>query len=108
MEAQKLETQRPEWEQSRADALASLKQRLEAQRLKHGAVAALLVAAQEAAKKAGEAGGGQEESERAAAIEKDVQAEQALIEAMEAQRSNLESEAFSKAPAAKPARGSPF
>ena len=108
LEAEQQETQRLDWEQSRADALTSLKQRLEVQRLKHGAAAALLAAAQEAAKKAGEAGGGKEEAERAAAIEKDVQAEQNLIEAMEVQRSSLESEAFGKAPASKPARGSPF
>ena len=95
--------------QSRADALTSLKQRVEAQRLRHGAASTRLAAAQEAAKKAEEAGaGGQEEAEQVAAAEKDVQAEQTLIEAMEAQRAGLESEAFSKAAGNKPARSGPF
>ena len=40
--------------------------------------------------------------------EKDVQAEQTLIEAMEAQRAELESEAFGKAVGNKPVRASPF
>ena len=109
LEAQQLEAQRLEWAQSRADALTSLKQRLEAQRLKHGAAATRLAAAQEAAKKAEEAGaGGEEEAEQSAEAEKDVQAEQTLIEAMEAQRAELESEAFGKAAGNKPARSSPF
>ena len=109
LEAQQLEAQRLEWAQSRTDALTSLKQRLEAQRLKHGAAATRLAAAQEAAKKAEEAGaGGEEEAEQSAAAEKDVQAEQTLIEAMEAQRAELESEAFGKAAGNKPARSSPF
>ena len=46
--------------------------------------------------------------EAAAAAEKDVQAEQTLIEAMEAQKAELESEAFGKAVGNKPARTSPF
>jgi hypothetical protein len=106
--AQKLETQRQEWEQSRAEAVVSLKQRLEVQRLKHGAAAGLLSAALEVAKKAQEAGGGIEETERAEKLALDVQSEQNLIDSMECQRLNLESEAFSKAIALKPARGSPF
>ena len=107
--AQKLETQRQEWEQSRAEAVVSLKQRLEVQRLKHGAAAGLLSAALEvAAKKAHEAGGGIEETDRAEKLALDVQSEQNLIDSMECQRQNLESEAFSKAIALKPARGSPF
>ena len=98
-----------EWAQSRADALTSLKQRPEAQPLKHGAAATRLAAAQEAAKKAEEAGaGGEEEAEQSAAAEKDVQAEQTLIEAMEAQKAELESESFGKAAGNKPARASPF
>jgi hypothetical protein len=106
--ALKLETQRQEWEQSRAEAVVSLKQRLEIQRLKHGAAAGLWSAALEVAKKAQGAGGGIEETERAEKLALDVQSEQNLIDSMECQRQNLESEAFSKAIALKPARGSPF
>jgi hypothetical protein len=40
LEAQRLEAQRLEWEQGRADALTSVKQRLDTQCLKHGAAAA--------------------------------------------------------------------
>ena len=96
--------------QSRADALTSLKQRVEVQRLKHGAATTRLATAQEAAKKAVEAGtGGQAEAEQAAtAAEKEVQAEQDLIEALEAQRTELESEAFCKIAGGRPARSSPF
>ena len=104
----KLETQRQEWEQSRAEAVVSLKQRLEIQRLKHGTAAGLWAAAQEVAKKAQEAGGGIEETKQAEKLAVDVQSEQNLIDSMERQRQNLESEAFSKAAALKPARGSPF
>ncbi len=39
LETQQLGAQQLEWAGSRADALTSLKQRLEAQRLKHGAAA---------------------------------------------------------------------
>ena len=86
----------------------SLKQRLEVQRLRHGAAAGLLSAALEVAKKAQEAGGGIEETERAEKLALDVQSEQNLIDSMECQRQNLESEAFGKAAAQRPARGSPF
>ena len=106
--AAKLETQRQEWEQSRTEAVISLKQRLEIQRLKHGTAAGLWAAAQEVAKKAQEAGGGIEETKQAERLALDVQSEQNLIDSMECQRQNLESEAFSKAVALKPARGSPF
>ena len=67
-----------------------------------------MLAAQEAAKKAKEAGGGEEETERAERLSLDVQGEQNLIDSMECQRQNLESEAFSKAIALKPTRASPF
>ncbi len=73
-----------------------------------GAAAGLLSAALEAAKKAKEAGGGVEETERAEKLALDVQGEQNLIDSMECQRQNLESEAFSQAIALKPTRGSPF
>ncbi len=106
--AMKLETQRQEWEQSRTEAVVSLKQRFEIQRLKHGAAAGLWAAAQEVAKKAQEAGGGIEETKQPEKLALDVQSEQNLIDSMESQRQNLESEAFSKAAALKPARGSPF
>ena len=65
-------------------------------------------AALEVAKKAQEAGGGIEETERAEKLALDVQSEQNLIDSMECQHQNFESEAFSKAIALKPARGSPF
>ena len=103
-----LETQRQNWEQSRSEALASLKQRLAVQKLKLGTSAGALAAAQEAAKKAQEAGGGIEETKCAEELAVEVQSVQVSIDAMEAQRLGLESEAFVKAAAAKPARGSPF
>jgi hypothetical protein len=103
-----LETQRQNWEQSRSEALASLKQRLAVQKLKLGTSAGALAAAQEVAKKAQEAGGGIEETKRAEELAVEVQSVQVSIDAMEAQRLGLESEAFVKAAAAKPARGSPF
>ena len=103
-----LETQRQNWEQSRSEALASLKQRLAVQKLKLGTSAGALAAAQEAAKKAQEAGGGIEQTKRAEELAVEVQSVQDSIDAMEAQRLGLESEAFVKAVAPKPARGSPF
>ncbi len=106
--AVELVTQRQNWEQSRTEAVASLKQRLAIQRLKHGTAAGLLVVAQDAAKKAQEAGGGIEETKQAEKLALEVQSEQNLIDSMEGQRQNLESEAFGKAAAQKPARGSRF
>ena len=103
-----LETQRQNWEQSRSEALASLKQRLAVQKLKLGTSAGALAAAQEVAKKAQEAGGGIEETKRAEELAVEVQSVQVSIDAMEEQRLGLESEAFVKAAAAKPAPGSPF
>ena len=88
--------------------MSSLKQRLEVQRLRHGTAAGLLAAAQEVAKKAQEAGGGIEETKQAEKLALEVQSDQNLIDSMEGQRQNLESEAFGKAAALKPARGSPF
>ena len=67
-----------------------------------------MAAAQEEAKKAQEAGGGIEETKRAEELAVEVQSVQVSIDAMEEQRLGLESEAFVKAAAAKPARGSPF
>ena len=103
-----LETQRQNWEQSRAEALASLKLRAAVQKLKLGTSAGALAAAQEVAKKAQEAGGGIEETKRAEELAVEVQGVQESIDAMEAQRLGLESEAFVKAAAPKPARGGPF
>jgi hypothetical protein len=97
-----------EMEQSRAEAIASLKQRLEIQRLKHGAAAGQYTAAMEVAKKAQEAGGGIEETKQAEKLALEVQSEQNLIDSMESQRQSLESEAFSKSTAVKPIRASPF
>ena len=103
-----LETQRQNWEQSRAEALASLKLRAAVQKLKLGTSAGALAAAQEVARKAQEAGGGIEETKRAEELAVEVQGVQESIDAMEAQRLGLESEAFVKAAAPKPARGGPF
>ena len=97
-----------EMEQSRAEAIAKLKQRLEIQRLKHGAAAGQYTAAMEVAKKAQEAGGGIEETKQAEKLALEVQSEQNLIDSMESQRQSLESEAFSKSTAVKPIRASPF
>ena len=102
------EAQQQEWEQSRSEAVTSLKQRLEIQRLKHGAVSGQLAGALDAAKKAKEAGGGDEETEKAEQLALEVQSEQNLIDSMESQRQSLESEAFSKATTLKPTRASPF
>jgi hypothetical protein len=97
-----------EMEQSRSEAITSLKQRLEIQRLKHGGVAGQLAVALEAAKKAKEAGGGDEETEKAEMLALEAQSEQNLIDSMESQRQSLESEAFSKSTAVKATRASPF
>ena len=105
------EVQQQEWEQSqqsRSEAVTSLKQRLEIQRLKHGAAAGQHTAAMEVAKKAQEAGGGIEETKQAEKLALEVQSEQNLIDSMESQRQSLESEAFSKSTAVKPIRASPF
>ena len=102
------EAQQQEWEQSRSEAVTSLKQRLEIQRLKHGAVSGQLAGALDAAKKAKEAGGGDEETEKAEKLALEVQSEQNLIDSMESQRQSLESEAFSKAATLKPTRAGPF
>jgi hypothetical protein len=106
--ASDLEAQRQHWEQSRTEAVASLKQRLAVQKLKLGTTTGALAAAQEAAKKAQEAGGGIEETKRAEELGEEVQRVQEALDVMEAQRAGLESEAFVKAGALKPARGGPF
>jgi len=85
-----------------------LKHRLAAQKLKLGTTAGALTAAQEVAKKAQENGGGVEETKRAEELGVEAQGAQDAIDAMEAQRASLESEAFVKATAPKPARASPF
>ena len=103
-----LETQRQHWERGRADALASLKQRLAVQRVKLGASTSALTAAQEVAKKAQEAGGGIEETKQAEELAGEVQSVQTLIDTMEGQRQSLESEAFGKAAAPRQARAAPF
>ena len=103
-----LEAQRQHWEQARAEALASLKANLAAQKLKLGVAIGAMTAAQEAAKKAREAGGGSEETKQSEELEAAAKAVQDAVDAMEGQRLNLESEAFVKASALRPARASPF
>ena len=95
--------------QRRAEALASLKLRLEAQKLKHGTVGMEAKGLREAAKKAAEAGGDNvEETEQLAfAKEREADMEKALVEALESQRNELESEAFAKSPERKQ-RDGPF
>ena len=78
------------------------------QRLTLGTAAGALAAAQEVAKKAQESGGGEEETKQAEKLALDMECMQNLIDSMEGQRQNLESEAFGKAAAQRPARGSPF
>ena len=95
------------WEQARAEELAKLKGQMEAQRLKHGALAAQLAAAQEEAKKAKEAGGGSEEATKVAQLMTDGGQVLTVLEGMEKYRLELESEAFGKAPT-KITRGSPY
>ena len=103
-----LEAQRQHWEQVRAEALTSLKANLAVQKLKLGVATGAMTAAQEAAKKAREAGGGSEETKQAEELEAAAKAVQDAMDAMERQRLNLESEAFVKASALRPARASPF
>ena len=80
----------------RAVALASLKGRLEAQKLKHGAVAAEAKALREAAKEAADLGGDNvaETELQAFTKEREVVVEKALVDALEGQRVELESGAF--------------
>ena len=78
--------------------------------LKHkmGTLKGPLATAREVAKKAQEAGGGIEETKSADELEGEAQRVQDAINVMEGQRLSLESEAFVKATAQKPARASPF
>ena len=102
------EAQRLEWEQSRAVALAAVKQRLDVQRLKHGAAVKRLEVAKKAA---GTAKGEAKEAEAAAeveALEKEVKDDQFGLDAMESSRQELESDAFVKAAGAKTTRPGPF
>ena len=78
------------------------------QKLKLGTATGALATAQEVAKKAQEAGGGIEETKHAEELEVEAQSVQDAIDVMEGQRLGLESEAFVKAIAQKPARASPF
>jgi hypothetical protein len=103
-----LEAQQQHWERNRDEGLASLKSRIAVQKLKLGTVRGALATAQEVAKKAQEAGGGIEETKRADELEGEAQRVQEAIDVMEGQRLSLESEAFVKATAQKPARASPF
>jgi hypothetical protein len=102
-----LEAQQQHWERNRDEGLASLKSRIAVQKLKLGTVRGALATAQEVAKKAQEAGGGIEETKRADELEGEAQRVQEAIDVMEGQRLSLESEAFVKATAQKPARASP-
>ena len=102
------EAQRLEWEQSRAVALAAVKQRLDVQRLKHGAAVKRLEVAKKAA---GKAKGEAKEADAAAeveALEKEVKDDQFGLDAMESSRQELESDAFVKAASAKTTRPGPF
>ena len=93
--------------QRRAEALASLKLRLEAQKLKHGAVGMEAKGLREAAKKAAEAGGDNVEETEQLAFAKETEAdmEKTLVEALESQRNELESAAFAKSPERKQREG---
>ena len=95
------------WEQARAEELVKLKGKMEAQRLKHGAMPAQLAAAQEEAKKAKEAGGGSEEAAKVAQLLAEGGQVLTVLEGMEKYRLELESEAFGKV-SAKVTRGSPY
>jgi hypothetical protein len=103
-----LEAQQQHWERNRDEGLASLKSRIAVLKLKLGTVRGALATAQEVAKKAQEAGGGIEETKRADELEGEAQRVQEAMDVMEGQRLSLESEAFVKATAQKPARASPF
>ncbi len=86
-----------------------MKGRLEAQKLKHGALAAGAKAFREAAKAAADLGGDKVAETELRAFTKETEAdfENALVGALEGQRVELESEAFGKSQAAK-ARPGPF
>ena len=73
--------------------------RLEAQKLKHGAVVVEAKGLREVAKQAAEAGGDNvaETEQRAFAKETEADIEKALVEALESQRAELESDASRKA-----------
>ena len=87
--------------------MASLKLRLEAQILKCGAVGLEAKGLREAARKAAEAGGSDvaETEQLAFAKEMEADMEKALVEGLESQRKELESEAFGKYPERKQREG---
>ena len=89
--------------------MASLKLRLEAQKLKYGTVVVEAKGLREAAKQAADAGGDNvaETEQLAFAKETEVDGEKALVEALESQRAELESDAFAKSQGAKQ-RDGPF
>jgi predicted nucleic acid-binding Zn-ribbon protein len=103
-----LEAQQQHWERNRDEGLASLKSRIAVLKHKMGTLKGPLATAREVAKKAQEAGGGIEETKSADELEGEAQRVQEAMEVMEGQRLSLESEAFVKATAQKPARASPF
>ena len=91
----------------RTEQLVKLKAKMEAQRLKHGALVAQLAAAQEEAKQAQGAGGGTEGAAKVSQLMTEGSQVLTVLEGMEKYRLELESEAFGKAPA-KVNRGSPY
>ena len=105
--AAKLEEERLAWEQARAEELAKLKVKLEAHRLRHGALASQLAAAQEAAKAVQDQGGGVEAATKISQLMTEGSQVLTELEGMEKYRSELESEAFGKAPV-RTSRGSPY
>ena len=95
--------------QRRAEALASLKLRLEAQKLKYRTVVAEAKGLREASKQAADAwvDNVAETEQLAFAKETEVDVGKALVEALESQRAELESDAFAKSQGAKQ-RDGPF
>jgi hypothetical protein len=93
--------------QMRAEALVRLRGRLEAQKLKHGAVAAEAKALREAAKAPADLGGDKVVETELRAFTKETDVEKALVDALKAQTVELEGAAFGKSQAAK-ARPGPF
>ena len=89
--------------------MTSLKLRLEAQKLKCGAVGLEAKGLREAARKAAEAGGSDvaETEQLAFAKEAEEDMEKALVEGLESRRNELESEAFAPGTERKQ-RGRPF
>jgi hypothetical protein len=102
--------QEEEQEKSRADALESLKLRLEVQKAKCSAFQAKLGGLREAAKKAEEelAGSGADLLLQAEEVVREAAAEQTLCAALENQRLEMENESFRRNQPNKEARSAPY